>query len=213
MALKRLGDMNYSHLKVDRDSSDDEVNEPLLQDLQKAGQSADVVITITTAKTGHPDKEGKSRHGKQTAVDIALLDGVGSGGATNSTNGNEDFREKGNKVKDALISMGYVWNVEVGNDKAFLWQTNTGGNHYNHIHVSNRTGEPSQIDPQIDVTVDIEDEEGKEKKVDSVDFFKGLSQKEKDKVLGDLLSVLHTENTEKKKRIIQETLRIKSLMK
>ena len=36
--------------------------------------------------------------------------------------------------------MGYIWNTESGNDKAVLWQTNTGGNHYNHLHVSNKAG-------------------------------------------------------------------------
>ena len=39
--------------------------------------------------------------------------------------------------------MGYVWNVESGNDKAVLWQTNTGGNHFNHLHISNRSGQTS----------------------------------------------------------------------
>jgi hypothetical protein len=43
-------------------------------------------------------------------------------------------------LKDALVALGYTWNKESGNDKAVLWQTNIGGNHYNHLHVSNRSG-------------------------------------------------------------------------
>jgi hypothetical protein len=36
--------------------------------------------------------------------------------------------------------MGYALNAEGGNQKAVLWQTDTGGNHYNHLHVSNKEG-------------------------------------------------------------------------
>ena len=61
------------------------------------------------------------------------------------TNGNPSFREKGNLLKDALVKLGYTWNTESGNNKAVLWQTNTGGNHYNHLHISNRTGVSSSI--------------------------------------------------------------------
>ena len=82
---------------------------------------------------------------KNIAVDVAILNGIGSGGASNSTNGNAEFRRLGNKLKNALVSMGYTWNRESGNDKAVLWQTNTGGNHYNHLHISNRTGVSSNI--------------------------------------------------------------------
>jgi hypothetical protein len=65
-------------------------------------------------------------------VDIALLNGVGYG--------DPKFKEYGDKLKDALVSMGYQWNNESGNSKAVLWQTSTGGNHFNHLHVSNKEG-------------------------------------------------------------------------
>ena len=214
MALKKLGDMNFSHLKVDRDSSDDEVESALLDDLQKAGKVADVVITITTAKSGHSDTTTtgtKSRHGFQTAVDIALLDGISAKGATNASNGSSEFREKGNKIKDALVAMGYVWNVERGNDKAVLWQTDTGGNHYNHLHVSNKSGKTSEIDPKIDIKIDSAEKDGKKK--DSTDLFAKFSQEEKDKMLGDLLATLYGENKDEVDKILSETTRIKNLMK
>lgn len=142
--LVQLDDTSYSNVKFDKDGTQyDEVNKALLDDLQKAAASVGVIATITTAKTGHGflTKSGnKSRHMTQTAVDISILDGEGSNRATNSNNGNPSFREKGNLLKDALVQLGYTWNTESGNDKAVLWQTDTGGNHYNHLHVSNNSG-------------------------------------------------------------------------
>jgi len=141
--LVRLRDTSYPNVKYDNDETkNDEVNITLLDDIQKAAKFADMVVTITTAKSGHNELTttgNVSRHSKQTAVDISILNGIGSGGATNSRNGNEDFRQLGNKLKNELVSLGYNWNTEIGNDKAVLWQTETGGNHYNHLHVSNKT--------------------------------------------------------------------------
>jgi GH24 family phage-related lysozyme (muramidase) len=138
----QLDDVAYSNVKIDNDSTKyDYVNKALLDDLQKAAAAADLTLTITTASSGHPDQgTNKSRHSKQIAVDIAILDGMGSSGASNPKNGNPKFRELGNRLKDALVQLGYTWNTERGNDKAVLWQTNTGGNHYNHLHVSNKSG-------------------------------------------------------------------------
>lgn len=142
--LVQLDDTSYSNVKFDTDGTQyDEVNKALLDDLQKAASAAGVVATITTAKTGHGffTKSGrKSRHMSKTAVDIAILDGQGAKGASNPNNGNPQFREKGDRLKDALVELGYTWNTESGNPKAVLWQTNTGGNHFNHLHVSNNSG-------------------------------------------------------------------------
>jgi hypothetical protein len=143
-AFIRLGDTSYSNVKFDKDGTqNDQINQALLDDLQTAASKAGVVVTITTAKSGHSNLtiNGKaSRHATNTAVDIALLDGIGAGGASNETNGNSQFRELGNRVKNELLNMGYALNAEGGNQKAVLWQTNTGGNHYNHLHVSNKEG-------------------------------------------------------------------------
>ena len=124
----------------------DNINTTLLQDVQKAAKSAGLKVNITTAVSGH-DKG--TRHETGNAVDVARINGIGSGGATNSTNGNAKFRELGNKLKDELVSMGYIWNSESGNPKAVLWQTNKGGNHYNHVHISNTTNQ-SFSDPTSD---------------------------------------------------------------
>jgi hypothetical protein len=37
-----------------------------------------------------------------------------------------------------LVKMGYVLNNESGNSKAIIWQSSMGGNHFNHVHVSNK---------------------------------------------------------------------------
>jgi hypothetical protein len=150
----RLADTNYSNVKFDNDSTrNDSVNKALLDDIQQAASNVGIVATITTAKSGHREKTKSgytSRHMSGAGVDIALLNGVGSGGASNSSNGSSEFRALGNKLKDSLVSMGYTWNSESGNPKAVLWQTDTGGNHYNHLHVSNNSGESSNEVPTKD---------------------------------------------------------------
>lgn len=143
--MTQLSTISLSNLTSDKDGTqNDYVNQGLIDDINKAASSVGIKATITTAKTGHDrmTKGGKavSRHMDGTGVDVAILNGIGSGRATNSNNGNREFRELGDKLKDALVSMGYKWNVESGNDKAVLWQTNTGGNHFNHLHISNRVG-------------------------------------------------------------------------
>jgi len=143
-AFVQLNDTNYSNVKFDKDGTQyDQLNQALLDDLQTAASNAGVVITITTAKSGHGNLtiNGRpSRHATNTAVDIALLDGINAGGASNESNGNSQFRELGDKVKNELLNIGYALNAEGGNQKAVLWQTNTGGNHFNHLHVSNTEG-------------------------------------------------------------------------
>ena len=123
-----------------KDWKDGIINPKVVEDIATAAQKAGVVAVITTAKTGHKEKAksgNPSRHVTGTGVDVAIIDGIGSGGVTNNINGNAEFRKLGNKLKDALVSMGYVWNTEINNPKAVLWQTNKGGNHYNHLHISN----------------------------------------------------------------------------
>jgi LAS superfamily LD-carboxypeptidase LdcB len=152
--LVKLNSTNYPNLKFDSDGTqNDSVNKPLLDDINAAAKSVGIVATITTAKTGHnrnvKGSKNVSRHMNGTGVDVAILDGVGSGGASNATNGLAKFRELGFKLKDALVSMGYTWNTESGKDKAVLWHTNIGGNHYNHLHISNRL-QNSSSPPSVD---------------------------------------------------------------
>jgi len=147
LELVKLNDTNYSNLKYDSDGTQyDSVNKPLLDDINSAAKAVGITATVTSASSGHSTKTitgGQSRHPQKTAVDISILNGIGSGGATNSANGNAEFRSLGNKLKDSLVSMGYALNSESSNNKSVLWQTDKGGNHYNHLHVSNNSGESS----------------------------------------------------------------------
>jgi len=143
--LISVKDGGYSYINTDNDAtSTDKINKALLDDIEVAAKIAGVKPTITTASSGHPDEgTNNSRHSQQTAVDIAIIDGGGSGGAKDSKTGDSKFREKGTRLKDALVSLGYTWNTESGNPKSVLWQTTTGGNHFNHLHVSNTNPTPS----------------------------------------------------------------------
>jgi hypothetical protein len=135
-------DGGYTIITTDGDAtSTDKINKALLDDIEAAAKIAGVKPIITTASSGH--NSTNSRHSDRTAVDIAIIDGINSGGAKDEKSGSSNFRDKGNKLKDALVSMGYTLNSESGNPKAVLWQTNLGGNHYNHLHVSNTNSEAS----------------------------------------------------------------------
>jgi hypothetical protein len=104
----QLKTTSYPNVKRDTDATqNDFVSDALLQDIQSAAKAAGVTVTITTAKSGHPsNRTGKpSRHQAGTGIDIAIIDGVGSGGATNATNGNSQFREKATRVAKALESI------------------------------------------------------------------------------------------------------------
>ena len=146
--IKGLTDGNVN---VDSNISTDIINSYLIDDLKTVSQQTGIKIQITTAKSNHgkgTNSGNTSRHYTNQAVDIAKLNGQGSSGASNGKNGSAQFRDNGNEIKDALVELGYNWNSEgKSNPKAVLWQTNTGGNHFNHLHVSNTSGEGS---PPID---------------------------------------------------------------
>lgn len=158
-AMISVKDGGYSSITTDSDStSSDKINKALLDDIEAAANAVGLKPVITTASSGHPDEgTSRSRHSKQTAVDIAIIDGIGSGGAKDAKSGNPSFREKGNKLKDALVNMGYVWNVESGNPKSVLWQTNTGGNHFNHLHVSNENEDASTTSQTTSTNTELDD--------------------------------------------------------
>ena len=141
-----IKDLTGGNVNVDNDISTDNINSYLINDLKTVSQQTGIKIQITSAKSDHGKgtKSGNvSRHYTNQAVDIARLNGQGSSGASNGKNGSAQFRDNGNKIKDALVKLGYKWNSEDGNPKAVLWQTNAGGNHFNHLHVSNTSGEGS----------------------------------------------------------------------
>lgn len=109
------------------------VNKALINDLHTVSKMTGLPLFIGAAITGHNQKTtsgNTSRHIGGFAVDISMIGGVSY--ASNK----HKFTELGNAVAGAFASLGYVRNKESGNPKAFFWQTNVGGNHYNHVHVS-----------------------------------------------------------------------------
>ena len=148
----KIGSQTSGLMQVSRRANNDTVNQELLDDIKTAARNANVKIQISWAMSGHSTKTvtgNISRHSTNDAVDISMLQDLddsnetklrGAGGASNSSNGKKTFRDAGNRLKDALVALGYNWNSERGHQKAVLWQTNIGGNHFNHLHVSNKDG-------------------------------------------------------------------------
>jgi len=151
----KIGSQTSGLMQVSRRANNDTVNQELLDDIKTAARNANVKVQISWAMSGHSTKTvtgNISRHSTNDAVDISMLQDLddsnetklrGAGGASNSYNGKKTFRVAGNRLKDALVALGYNWNSERGHKKAVLWQTTTGGNHFNHLHVSNRDGDTS----------------------------------------------------------------------
>jgi hypothetical protein len=106
------------------------INPNVVKDIATASKAVGIVVTITTAKTGHDRSTTtgtESRHVNGTGVDIAILN-------LGFSYGSPEFKSLGDKLKNALVQLGYKWNTEVGFNKSVLWQTK---NHYNHLHISN----------------------------------------------------------------------------
>lgn len=133
------------------------INDYLLQSIASACKATGIVATITTSKTGHNfnAKGGApSRHHKGTGVDIAMLNGIWGYDtklypASGPSNMVPEFKRLGTILKDQLVADGHMWNTEKGYDKAVLFMTYTGGNHYNHLHVSNRILSAPGVKPKI----------------------------------------------------------------
>ena len=116
------------------------INPALVTDIIKALKIANITAQISWSRTGHKKHSSNgniSRHWSGHGVDISLISGEGNGGGNGRNKGlsNPNFMKNGDKIVKALASLGYSFG-EVGKDKGYLWRTDTGGNHWNHIHVS-----------------------------------------------------------------------------
>ena len=108
--------------------STDSININLLNDISKAAVSTGVVVSITTAVSGHK-LTPPSRHSGGNAVDIAIIDGI-------AVRPNASNRAKIDKFVVALQNLGYNKNTEIGNLKALLTFGFPG--HDDHVHISNK---------------------------------------------------------------------------
>jgi len=129
---------SYSTIKFAERTKKDQINKPLLDDIETAAKAAGVTVTVDFAKTGHNSTTSSgnpSRHSTNTAVDIDYIGGKVVSPAN---------RDVVDKFVNALISMGYNKNAEgPSNPKAVLTFGFPG--HDNHVHVSNTTNASSNI--------------------------------------------------------------------
>lgn len=136
------------HERAKKDRDDGITNPNLISDIIKALKIAGISAEIHYSREGHDKYTSTgniSRHWAGNAVDLSVIDGVGNKGGAGSNKGlccptSEKFMSGGDKIVDALETLGYKYG-ESGNVKGYLWRTDTGGNHWNHIHVS-RTDRP-----------------------------------------------------------------------
>jgi|688.fasta_scaffold197876_3 hypothetical protein len=127
----------------------DDINQALLDDLQKASDITGLKVNVNFAKTDHGKNTASgnvSRHYTNQAVDIGSI-----GGKIVSPNN----RDVVNKYVNALVSMGYTKNSEGGNPKSVL--TFGFPAHDDHIHVSNTTGSSSVVSNTSDSSYDVDD--------------------------------------------------------
>lgn len=125
----------YKNIKFGRGNlgnpENDKINPELLNDINSAAQTAGVIVTITTAVSGHSSLTStgqKSRHTTGNAVDIAIVNGV-------AVSNKNQIGTKVQEFTEALNKSGYSINVERGSKKAVL--TYGFANHEDHIHISN----------------------------------------------------------------------------
>jgi len=119
----------------------DVINPELFQDLDLAAERSNIGdVQITYAKTGH-DQHVKgstaiSRHWTGNAVDITQINGV------KYRENPQLFAILGWIFVEELKKLGYKFGEggSIG-QKSYLWQTMTGGNHFNHVHVSIKSNE------------------------------------------------------------------------
>ena len=121
------------------------MNKALLKDLEKAAEISGLSFMVTTAITGHSKYTTSghiSRHGAGNAVDIGIINGWSYGDQYIK------FTYAATKLTATFESLGYKRNSEKGNPKAVLFGFNDkklGGNHLNHIHVSNKSNKESSV--------------------------------------------------------------------
>jgi|688.fasta_scaffold79276_2 hypothetical protein len=132
----------YPNITFAKRTKDDRLPKNLLNDIQAAAKNADITVQIDWAKTGHRkvSKSGNiSRHWYGLAVDISHINGKGWSGKSNAKkSGIYDGIEK---FVSYLKSTGYKVNSESGSDKAVLYFGFP--DHNNHLHISNKSGQPS----------------------------------------------------------------------
>ena len=139
----------YSNIKWKGVASSDKINSSLLAEINAAANAADIMVTISTANTGHRTNTSSgnvSRHKTGEAVDISEINGMGWSSKQDAQSKNilsqiESFVSK-------LSNAGYKINSESGNIKSVLYFGFP--EHNNHIHVSSQADDSSTLDLEKD---------------------------------------------------------------
>lgn len=136
----------YSNITFATRTKNDRLPKNLLDDIQDAASYAGITVQVDWAKTGHNkmSKSGNiSRHWYGWAVDISHVNG--QGWSSKSSAKKKGIYDGIEKFVSYLKAKGYKINSESGNDKALLYFGFPA--HNNHLHVSNKSGQPS---PSVD---------------------------------------------------------------
>jgi hypothetical protein len=149
-AIEKVDTSKYSNIKWGGVASSDKINSSLLSEINAAANAADIMVTISTANTGHRTNTSSgniSRHKTGEAVDISKINDIGwsskkDAQSKNILNQIESFVEK-------LSNAGYKVNSESGNIKSVLYFGFP--EHNDHIHVSSQANdEASSTDSSDD---------------------------------------------------------------
>lgn len=135
------GTVGRSNAKADYDAG--RLNPNTVKDIGSAAKACGFKVVITTAKTGH---DPGSFHETGWGCDIAIVNGN-----VYDKGNNPNFKLVGDKLKDALISLGYKWMTHTTpaeasskTHKCVIWQS---AGHYNHLHVSSTIEYPGWNNP------------------------------------------------------------------
>jgi len=187
----KLGSHGCSNIDVDADISTNMVNDELLKGICSAANAAGVKVRITTAVSDHPSETNSgsiSRHSTGNGVDISIINDKAVKDASNKPNVD--------KFVSQLEQLGYKRNSEGSNKKSVLWQMQ---DHYDHVHVSDTTGDSSDGGTSSTSTSGVSD-------IDS------YAQDAARNFLGNLIGTALGENEIKKERIIKDIQKIKNLL-
>jgi hypothetical protein len=187
----KLGSHGCSNIDVDADISTNMVNDELLNGICQAANAAGVKVRITTAVSDHPAETNSgsiSRHSTGNGVDISVINDKAVKDASNKPNVD--------KFVSQLEQLGYKRNSEESNKKSVLWQMQ---DHYDHVHVSNTTGDSSDRGTSSISTSSVSD-------IDS------YAQDAAKNFLGNLIGKALGENEIKKERILKDIQKIKNLL-
>lgn len=166
VSFSEITDTTYSNLRLNGIVKSDQINQDLLDDINQAAIAAGVKCFVTTGRSDHPSAEkpgSSSNHRKGMAVDVSRVGYDSSDwskilsnrGPQSASESDPEYIDAGTKLAIELINLGYglitsdesiksqlkekgMGSALKGSEgqKGVIWRTMTGGNHYNHLHIS-----------------------------------------------------------------------------